>query len=371
MEVNVVYIDDQSHELRKWQAKFTTDSRAAGRFTVKTFNPPKSPADYDRISEAAPELLLLDFNLDIPDENGQVIGISGVTLSTELRQKFREVPIVLFTRKSVFNIQDYTRIRETLSSIDEIVYKQEVFKTDSTTVDDLYNLAIGCRRLRDQTNRSWNDLLRLLGASRSDSDLLEQSNPPVVPRIRWSAAAVASWIRDIVLTFPGILYDALHAATFLGVSKDGFLSESVQSAFAPAKYAGIFAPPEGRWWRSKLQTVAYSMMNKRERELLVRHGFPIAWERSKGVSIDRAKCIFSGESPADWVCHILKEPVMIKYSLSYDADDRPAVMDEARVSFEAVGTSNDFDERRVDALGRELIPAVRRMLKPAGSASAN
>jgi hypothetical protein len=76
--------------------------------------------------------------------------------------------------------------------------------------------------------------------------------------------------------------------------------------------------------------------------------------------------VFSGESPADWVCHILKKPVMIKYSLSYNADDRPTVMDEARVSFEAIRTSNDFDERLVDPLGRELIADIRRMPKPEG-----
>jgi hypothetical protein len=366
MEVSIVYIDDVSDELRKYESKFRTDPRAVGRFTIKTFNSPKSPADYDHIIGMAPELLLVDFNLDIPDENGQVIGISGVTLSTELRQKFHEIPIVLFTRKSVFNLQDYTKIRGTLSSIDEIVYKQEVFKTDSTILDGLYKLAIGYRTLRNQENRSWNSLLKLLGASKSDSELLEQSNPPLVRRQRWSAASVASWIREIVLEFPGILYDALHAATFLGVSKDVFLSESVQNAFAPAKYTGIFAPSDGRWWKSKLQTVAYSMMNKKEKESLLRHGFPAAWERSKGISIDRAKCVFSGESPADWVCHILKKPVMIKYSLSYNADDRPTVMDEARVSFEAIRTSNDFDERLVDPLGRELIADIRRMPKPEG-----
>jgi hypothetical protein len=366
MEVNIVYIDDVSQELRKYEAKFKTDPRAMGKFTIKTFNSPKSRADYDHINGVAPELLLVDFNLDIPDENGKVIGISGVTLSTELRQKFREVPIILFTRKSVFNLQDYTKIRETLSSIDEIIYKQEVFKPDSTILDDLYKLATGYRILRNQTNRSWNDLLKLLGASQSDSELLEQSNPPVVRRQRWAAASVASWIRDIVIRFPGILYDGLHAATFLGVSKEVFLSENIQNAFAPAKYTGIFEPPEGRWWKSKLQAVAYSMMNKKERELLLRHGFPAAWERSKGTSIDRAKCVFSGESSADWVCHILKEPVMIKYSLSYGADDRPAVMDEARVSYEAIRTSNDFDEKLVDPLGKELIADIRRMPKPGG-----
>lgn len=371
MKIKVVYIDDVSQDLKKYEVKFTTDPRAVGKFAIKTVNPPKSEEDYNHISEANPELLLVDYNLDKPDEDKRVLGISGVALSADLRYKFPEVPIVLFTRKSVFNIQNYTKIRGTLSSIDEILYKQEVFKTDSTILDDLYKLAIGYRTLRNQTNRSWSDLLKLLGASQSDSELLEQSNLPMTHRQRWAAASVASWIRGIVLEFPGILYDAIHAATFLGIPEEVFLSPNVQGAFTPAKYTGIFAPPEGRWWKSKLQTVAYSMMKKKERELPLRYGFPATWERIKGTSIDRAKCVFSGEYPADWVCYILKEPVMIKYTLFYKVDERPSVMDEARVSFEAIRISNDFDERCVDSLGRESIPDIRKMPKPAESLSAN
>jgi hypothetical protein len=190
-------------------------------------------------------------------------------------------------------------------------------------------------------------------------------------RQRWVAASVASWIQGIVLEFPGILYDAIHAATFLGISTEVFLSQDVQVAFTPAKYTGIFAPPGGRWWKSKLQTIAYSMLKKKERELPLRYGFPAAWERIKETSIERAKCVFSGETPADWVCCVLKKPVMIKYTLFYKADERPSVMDEARVSFEAIRISNDFDERLVDYLGRELIPEIRKMPKPAESVSAN
>ena len=64
----------------------------------------------------------MDFDLTKPDSEGNVIGISGVSLSTELRQKFPDVPIVLFTRKSVFKIENYSEIRETLSSIDNIIF---------------------------------------------------------------------------------------------------------------------------------------------------------------------------------------------------------------------------------------------------------
>lgn len=371
MTVKVVYIDDSILDLSKYEAKFAADFRGKDKFVIEAFNTPKSEGDYGLISEANPELLLVDHNLDIPDENNKVIGISGVTLSTELRKRFSEVPIVLFTRKSVFRIQDYTKIKETLYSIDEIVYKQDVFKVDSPMLEELYKLSIGYGTLRNQASRSWDSLMKLLGASQNDLEPLEEADPPVSYRKGWGAASVASWIRNIVLEFPGILYDQVHAATLLGISKDVFQSSDVQQVFALTKYEGIFEPSDGRWWKSKLLKVAYSMMNKKERELQLRDGFPAALERRTGTAIERAKCVFSGESPADWVCYILKKPVMIKYSLSYKADSRPAVMDEARVSFEAIKTSNDFDEKRVNLLGRELITAIRRMPSPAETVSAD
>jgi CheY-like chemotaxis protein len=364
VNIKVVYIDDADRELQKYKAKFEADERTKGRFVIMPHSSPKSSQDYNRIRQAKPDLLLVDYDLSIPDENGNVIGISGVTLATELRQKFPEIPIVLFTRKSVFKVQDYTSIKETLSSIDEIVYKQDVFKSESPKLEDLFQLAVGFKKLRKIKSGQWNDLLKLMRASQGDSDALSLCDPPVVPKQGWAAAAVATWVRNVVLRYPGVLYDPVHAATFLGVSEKAFLSEPLQHMFKFAEYSGIFMPDEGRWWKSKLQTVAESIMIKGEKELPLRSGFPVAWERTKKAPIERAKCVFSGESPADWVCYILKEPVMIKYSLSYRPDKRPAVMDECRVSYEAIRTSNEFDERLLDPLGRDLIPKIRRLKKP-------
>ena len=364
MGIRVVYIDDVDSELRKYKAKFEMDERAKGRFIIIAHNSPKSPADYAQIGEANAELLLVDHDLSIPDASGEVIGISGITLTTELRQKFPEIPIVLFTRKSVFKIQDYASIRETLSSIDEIVYKQDVFKRDSTILEDLFQLAVGFKLLRSSKTKGWNDLLRLIGASKTDSDVLSLCDPPIVPRKSLAVAAVAAWVRDVVLRYPGLLYDAVHSATFLGISEKVFLSEPLRNMFKSAEYSGIFVPHEGRWWKSKLQSIAISIMKRKENELPLRVGFPEAWERVKGTRIERSKCVFSGESPAEWVCYILKQPVMIKYSLSYRPDERPGIMDEARVSFEAIRTSNDFDRRLVDPLGRELISEIRKLQKP-------
>jgi hypothetical protein len=38
-------------------------------------------------------------------------------------------------------------------------------------------------------------------------------------------------------------------------------------------------------------------------------------------------------------------------------------MDEARVSFEAIRTSNEVNDELFDPLGKELLPEIRRMQK--------
>ena len=148
MSIKVAYIDDSTSDLQKYKAKFESDQRAKGRFVIIPHNSPKTLEDYNRIGRANPDLLLVDYDLSMPDKDGQVIGISGVTLTTELRQKHSDIPIVLFTRKSVFKVQEYAGIKETLSSIDEIVYKQDVFKGGSSKLDDLFQLAVGFKKLR-------------------------------------------------------------------------------------------------------------------------------------------------------------------------------------------------------------------------------
>lgn len=365
MSMRTLFIDDDDKDLRKYKQRFEADDKSKNKFKIVPRNTPKSTKDYKEIEKDRPELILVDFDLTKPDADGNVIGISGVTLSTELRQKFSEIPIVLFTRKSVFNVQDYANIKQTLSSIDEIIYKHDLFKPGSLLLDILYELAMGFKRLRKCKSKNWDDLLEILKAPVSDYDKLKLSDPPISSGNKsiWSVSKAAKWIREILITYPGILYDAIHSATFLGISKKAFLTDEVQQFFSKAKYSGIFPPPEGRWWKSKLVEIANYKMTKKEKSLLIREGFPATWRRIKKNSIERSKCVFSGESPAEWVCYILKKPVMIEYSLSYKPDSRPSVMDEARVSFEAIRISNEVNDDLFDPLGGEMLPEIRKMPK--------
>lgn len=363
MSIKTIYIDDDPRELIKYETKFKADDRFKNRFKIVPKGTPKSPEEYEQIKKENPELILVDFDLTIPDANGKVIGISGVTLSTEIRQKFPEIPVVLFTRKSMFNIQNYSNIKQTLSSIDKIIYKSELFGSDAALFDNLSGLAIGYKKLRECKSKNWDDLLKLLKAPGSDDENLKLSNPPISSGSKsiWSVSEAAKWINEIIVTYPGILYDAIYSSTYLGISEEAFLTDEVQQFFSKAKYSGIFAPPEGRWWKSKLLEIAVSKMKQNESLLPIREGFSIAWQRINKNSIEKSKCIYSGESPADRVCYILRKPMMIKYSLSYKPDSRPSIMEDARVSFKAIRTSNEVNDNLFDPQGREMLSKIRKM----------
>lgn len=363
MVVKILYIDDDERELKKYELKFRDDTRMKDRFKLITKNTPKNKGDFEALMKICPGLILIDFDLTKPDSNGDVIGISGVTLSTELRQKFPDVPIVLFTRKSVFNINNYSDIKQTLSSLDDILYKHDVFKSNSNSADFLYELAVGFKKLRNIKPKNWENLLKVIDAPESEHDNLKLADSPVYSEqdSKWSVSKAAKWIRDTLLYYPGILYDPVHAATFLGISEEAFLKEDVQEFFKRAKYSGILSPAEGRWWKIKLIEIANAKMTKSEASMVIREGFPSLWKRIKKRHIERSKCIYSGESPADWGCYILKKPVMIKYSLFYKPDSRPPVMDEARVSYKAIRTSNEVNDTLFDPIGRELLPEIRKM----------
>lgn len=364
MTIKTIYVDDDNRELIKYEIKFKADERSKKRFKIETLKPPKSPKEYEKIMKKRPELILVDYNLTIPDEDNKVIGVSGITLSTELRQKFPEIPIILFTRKGIFTPEIHYTIKQSLAVIDKIIYKSELFSSKSVLLDALYQLAIGFKKLRESESKNWDDLLKLLKAPKIDYENLKLSNPPISGmNPLWSVSEAAEWISEILMAYPGILYDAVHSATYLGISEKAFLTKEVQQLFKKAKYTGIFAPPEGRWWKSKLLEIAVLKMKKNESSLPIQEGIPAALQRIIKNSIEKSECIYCGKSPAELVCYILKKPVLIEYSLSYNPDSRPLVMDEARVSFEAIITSNEVNDNLFDPLGKEMLADIRKNQK--------
>ena len=355
--MKTIYIDDEDSELRRYKRKFERNDRAKNIFEMVILNSQKGIGDLiEDVKNENPELILVDYDLAKP-KDGLLIGMSGAALSTALREEFPDVPIVLFTKIDFLRIQKLNP--KVLSSLDETIYKSNVLNEDGKNLDILHKLAIGYKELRNAESKTWINLLKIIGAPEIDYDFLKLSEPPTISEGGWSVFDAADWIRNTLIKYPGILYDPVNSATFLGISKDAFISDPIQELFSDAKYSTVFAPKEGRWWKSKLQEIAESIMEGYERDLIVRKGFPLSWERINNNPIERSKCVFCGKSPAEWVCYILKEPVMIECSLRYNPDSRPSIMDEARVSYTAIRTENEVNNDKFDPIEYDMLQEIR------------
>jgi CheY-like chemotaxis protein len=108
----ILFLDDNENDRRIYKKKLDP------RFEVIIDEIPEPNADYQRMADQKFDLILLDFDLSIPNKNSKKSSVSGVPLSIELSQKIPNVPIVLFTKKNLFNINKFSNIGsvETLSS---------------------------------------------------------------------------------------------------------------------------------------------------------------------------------------------------------------------------------------------------------------
>ena len=136
----------------------------------------------------------------------------------------------------------------------------------------------------------------------------------------------------------------------------------------PAKYVGIFAPPEGRWWKGRLFRIAKQLAIEAGVDGPISQAFVEGFRERCGVELSPAICVSDGTPVADWVCHVLRRPVKLRNSLRYYPDNRPSIMDHARVSFKAALQSNEFDEQLLDSEGvrlwRELLEKTDEPSEP-------
>jgi hypothetical protein len=241
---------------------------------------------------------------------------------------------------------------------DDELYKDDIDDDANRNRSLLVTLAQGFGQLRNIPQRDWAHLIQLLQVDAKEEEaLLREANPP---SSEWTVAQAARWIRTVVLEYPGILYNNIHAATALRISVDSFMKPEVQQFFTAAKYSGIFAPHDGRWWRNRMFRYAEQLISESEVGDGSRQRFRDAFLGKHGIELSPSVSIQTGRSGGDWVCHILKAPVEIENTLVYHPDSRPPVMDEARVSFKAIRESQEIKDELFEVDDTELLEEIRR-----------
>jgi hypothetical protein len=263
-----------------------------------------------------------------------------------------ECPIVLITRP---NIIDWNRqLLEESIDVDLIVDKDTINMEPDRVRAEITSLIEGFKALGAVMGRAWKEVLAMLQADEEEAKLLQEAAPPL-DRRQWNIPQVTRWIRNVVMGYPGILYDDLTAATRLGISLESFREPSVQDFLKGVGYTGLFSSFGKRWWRDRLFNSAQSILLEQNIAGPVFQRFGEAFRAKFGMELQPAVCVHDGTPIADWVCHILKKPVKQRNSIPYYPDRRPAVMDQARVSFKAIQESNKFDEDLVDSDSLEIV----------------
>jgi len=318
--------------------------------------------DIRAIVSGRPDVFLVDYELTKREKSRQTVAYQGGTLGSAILESYPERPIVLFTRESLIR-ESYQIAEDLRGSFDDVIYKGEVEREPEKARAVLISLALGFGSLRQKRKRNWAALFACLGAHANESDVLRRAAPPMSAWSKegqWRVHEAGYWIRKVVLEYPGIVYDELHAATSLGLSTESFGDKRLRPFLEPARYRGAFGGPEARWWRDRLLELAHKLMGKTKVSGPVDAQFSEAFKRRFGVHLRPSVCVFSHESPADCVCYILRKPVKRQYSLLYRPDNRPAVMEEARVSFKAIREDNRVLDELFDDQSRELLSQIRR-----------
>ena len=305
------------------------------------------------------QMFLVDWDLSGRQESGIQVDYHGGTFAQRLREKFSNMPIILTANEHL--LAQGRRVANP-SLFDGEILKDEMVKAPESVVKKCLNLITGYQKLI-QAPKTWQGLMAVLGAQQDEEEQIGEASPPLLKlngETTWLVPEMAKWIQEVLLAYPGILYDSLHAATYLGITVNEFFSPDIQKLFQDAHYTGTLAPAEGRWWKNRLLSYAMDLIIETDiRGSSVNKHFAKAFKLIHGRELELAECVYSKKKPASRVCYVLKKPVRIEHSLAYVPDNRPLVMDGARVSFTAIRTSDEVFDEYFDAAHRHLVDDVR------------
>ncbi len=354
MTLRIVFVDDDLGSIFDLAGQI----RDLGDDVIEVYEvPPPEDLKLTSLLNIEADLYMVDYELDTTQPDGSRASYRGMTFASRLREVRPEYPIALLTRSVILSWSQAQRTTRASQVIDEVLYKEEDLRNQpKTTHSRLVSLASGYQALRDCPGRTVSALLGLL---RTDPVGQESAQVALPPDDDWHAFEAAHWIRSVLLHYPGVVYDDIHAATALGISLDSFRQGPVSEMLQPAIYQGPFSQEGERWWRHRLFDIANRLCESREDALGLREGFRLMASAETGLDLEPSRDTETGMALADTVCYLLNEPVRVETSLPYRPDARPPVMDQARISFKAIRETNDVEARYISAASRSRLHEIQ------------
>jgi CheY-like chemotaxis protein len=176
---------------------------------------------------------------------------TGSTVAEYIRERRPDCPIVGITAAEKATDIDLHK---------KSIY-EDLFKV--TSISEHYNsiisIAKSYRTLIKKRPGKNEDLIRLLKASKDDRERLMSIIPEDIKRDYKDKSLlinISKWVRHVLMSKPGFLYNKLWIATLLGLKEESF--NKATHFFENAKYTGLFSD-EGneRWWQTQVRQIIY------------------------------------------------------------------------------------------------------------------
>lgn len=369
--IRILYIEDEKSEIKKFTKLFSK----IPSINFSAITPSEIEIYFEENKENLPDLFLVDYRLNLKKIPGIPFDLYGASICSYIRERIPNYPIILATQypnieKSILNLFDYK------------LHKNYILKNPNKVSKILVELSKNYRLLRETKKRNRMNLFSLMKTKNTiEEDLLIETTPPLSIRDllyvfkgienidektyrfnEFNIVEVTKWILETLFHYPGILYNSMYSAALLGLSHESFLKSGVQEFFNKAKYTGIYSKIEERWWKNRLETIAYEYLKEKEVNLDLNE-FLTTFSKDKKLDLKPSKCIGCNKTIANTICYILNEPTRTDHSIRYFPDDRPAIMEIARVSYKAILEGKDFTPDFVDKDDSKIVESVESIMK--------
>ncbi len=129
--------------------------------------------------------------------------------------------------------------------------------------------------------------------------------------LRVVSTAILYWIQNQVLQFPGVLLNAVAAASHLDIDHEQFSSRpEIQGPFKEALYVGPLVEMGPFWWTTKLDDILAARTPLDSKSVITGHDLL----EQMNISASRSRCM-EGHDGSGYYCIIERRPVCIDHSV--------------------------------------------------------
>jgi CheY-like chemotaxis protein len=262
-QLQILWVDDEKEDREPDKENI---ERKNDKLEIKLIHPNDL---LESLKKEKPDLFLIDFYLNrralvkisIKGKSSEKYPYKGLTADSIIREKCPDIPIYC-TSSYYKTLQKDPIFYLICSSFDRFLDFNNI---QNQGHEILYFDALDFKRIRESGKQGISSILSLLAAPEEEHEKLKLTLPSSLRQGLYqnkegNSLVLAKWINNVLFQNPGILYDDLFSATFLGIKLDDFKGIAFsEDKIKTAQYKGIFSKTNTPfWWKSKLLQNVFS-----------------------------------------------------------------------------------------------------------------